>query len=420
MKNNKKLNILLVYENTGAGHKKAAEMLSEYLSNSGALIRLITVSDLLEEKQNIFVGSWNFLVKRNWLWLADAWANFFSRIVLLPFFYALYPKRLARSLDQITPDIIITTADVTRLFGSYASLKKIPFYIFITSGSIFIDMVHPHANHLVYFEETAQIIQSLHLTKYFKQEIHYETGLIVKIIDVLSLLFSYTLGYRFTPYFNRYKPLLPVKNNLKVSVLGPLREKKFYMPVPFQDVSKEYGLPSDGFNVLISNGRYGGQLVKKIIDEILRQREYLEGMTLNLIAICVPQREIEEMLIKVRENNIRLIGIENQASIAPLYQVADCSIGRGTAGILMDSLVSQTPMLVLKKITANDFGTLDLIEKYKIGQIVPSIKAIPLFLKQILTQQDEYLCAINKLNAQYNNHSLELIEEKLQSMLLTD
>lgn len=415
---NKKLKILLVYENTGAGHRKAAEMLSEYLSNSEAQINLATVSELLREKRNIFVGSWNFLVKRDWLWLADIWANFFSRIILLPFFYILYPKRLAKALDQINPDIIITTADVTRLFGGYARHKKIPFYIFITSGSIFIDMVHAHAHHLVYFEETAKIIQSLRLTNYFKKEIHYETGFVIKIIDALSLLVCYTLGYKFTPYFNRYKPLLPVKNKLQISILGPLREKNFYIKASPEAIAKEYGLPVNGFNILISNGRFGGQLVKKIVEEILRQEEHFKEIIVNLIAICVPHPEVEALLAKTKGINIRVVGVESQSSIARLYQIADCSIGRGTAGILMDSIVSLTPMLVLKKVTANDYGTLDLVTKYQLGHIAPTIKDIPRLLKNILEHQEKYLHAINRLNSQYDNHSLKDIEEKLQTILL--
>lgn len=56
--------ILIIYENTGSGHKKAAEMLAEYLNDPMVTIELTTSSELINQKDNIFVNGWNFLVKK--------------------------------------------------------------------------------------------------------------------------------------------------------------------------------------------------------------------------------------------------------------------------------------------------------------------------------------------------------------------
>lgn len=411
--------ILIIYENTGSGHKKAAEMLAEYLNDPMVTIELTTSSELINQKDNIFVNGWNFLVKKNCLKLADFFLNFISRIFLLPFFYILTPKALKRGVDRFNPDIIISTADVNRLIGSYAKSKGIPFYIFITSGAIFVDMLHAHAHHLVYLKETAKIINSVRLSGYFSRDVIDKTSLAAKIFDACCLLTRYSLGYPQSPYFTRYRSSLPRRNQLQVSVLGPVREKKFYQPGCRTSIVTRYQLPSDGQFILISNGRFGGEIIKKIIQKIIDNHHLFNGMLLNLIAVCGQDAHlVESIQTSDLPPGIRLITLSNQASLAELYQLADCSIGRGTAGILMDCLLSQTPPIVLKQITSNDFGTLDIIHKYRLGAIAEDLKAIPLHLKEILTHKDHYMNAIIRLNKEYTNFTPNDIEASLKTHIL--
>lgn len=410
--------ILIIYENTGSGHKKAAEMLADYLKEPYYAIHLVTLSGLLQQENNIFVTSLNFLVKHGWLRLADIVLNFISRIFFLPFFYILYPKKLARSLDKLQPDIIISTADVNRLIGCYAKNRGMPFYIFITNNAaIFVDTLHPYAQHIVYLNETADIIKSVQPTRYFKTDISDKTSLITKVRDAGALLVQYSFKYAATPYFSRLRSSLPTNNSLKVAILGPAREKNFYLFYDRDAVIQQYDLPLDGKYILISNGRCGGSVIKEIIKTIIKHNKEFAGLKLNLIAICADDVSLAASIKKLSSSeHIRIITVLHQTTLAPLYQLADCSIGRGTAGLLMDSIVSYTPPVVLKKIPSNDRGNLDIINKYKIGHIAKGIDHIPQHLNHILTKPQQYQKAIEGLHAQYPPHTAEGLEKRLKKL----
>lgn len=417
-----KTHVLIVYENAGAGHKKLAKILEQYLSDPNVRITLRTSSELIDEKQNLLAHHWNVLIKKNWIFLADIWLNFVARIFLLPFYYSLYSKNLFRSLDSLKPDIIISTADVNRLLGSYCQVRQIPFFICITSGAIFIDMLSPHATHIVYFQETAEIIQRVCMTKYFKRDITPETSWSTRIQDILYLLARYSVGYLTTPYFLRYHPKLTVNNNLKVVVVGPLREKLFYQSKTNIAIKNHYNIPEDGHCVLISNGNFGGNIIVNIVNTVLQNCNAKN--TLNLITICgadsVLYAKMQAVASSMSTENVRIIPIAAQESLADLYQIADCSIGRGTAGILMDSVVSKTPLIVLEKVTTNDFGTLDIIKKYKIGAIAKSIAEIATVLDTIILQKTKYAQALNDFVAQYGVQNIETIQSLLKKTILVN
>lgn len=414
--------VLVIYENTGTGHRKLAGILEQYLSNPNVRITLLTPSQLIKKKDGIFVRSWNFLLKKHWVFLADVWLNFIARIFFLPFYYNYPPhtKVLFSNLDSLRPDIIISTADVNRLFGSYCHARKIPFFIAITSGAIFVDMLSPHATHIVYFRETAEIIKHVQMTQYFKRDIVAETSWLRCVQDLFYLLGRYSVGYITTPYFFRYRSALTVNNHLNVKVIGPLREKAFYQQKTNEVIKNHFNIPKDGNCILITNGNFGGDVLIRIIKIIFQH--YAADDALNLMAVCGSDialyKQMQIIAAKMSTQKIRIIPIAAQNSLADLYQIADCSVGRGTAGILMDSVVSQTPLIVFKKVTTNDFGTLDIIQKYKIGAIAKSMMEIPSLLKTILLKKEQYLQALNNLVTQYEVQNVEAIQSQLQKIIL--
>src|SRR3990167_4140656 len=355
------MHLVIVYENTGSGHKKLAKILREYLTKEGVRITLTTTSHLLEEKRNLFSDHWNVLLRSSWIYLADVWLNFFSRVILLPFYYSLYDKAMFRGLDKLKPDMVISTADVNRLIGSYCKHKNIPFFVFISEGVIFVDMLHHHATHVTYFHETEQAVKHTPKTRYFKKDITPSTTWIKRIYDITYLLFRYTVGYVKTPY------LLHYRENLIINII---------------------------------------------------KNKYVDTHKLNLIAVCGSDQMLYAKICGIQSTpKIRITPLPSLKSLADLYHIADCSIGRGTAGILMDSVVSQTPMIVLKKVTTNDYGTLDIIKKYKIGEIADSIEHIPNILNQVLQKKDQYQVALKKLFDAYENDDSTHIERALKTIV---
>lgn len=415
MESKPKKHIVIVYENTGGGHKKLAAILASYLDCKNIVITLTTMSDLAYGKDSMFVHHWNWLIKKNYLRLADWWLNFFSRIILLPFYYSLYANIFSKNLARLKPDLVISTADVNRLLGSYCYDQNIPFFVFITSGAIFIDILSPSANHVVYFKETAEIINHVHQTSYFKQHITPDSSWLTRVQDVTRLLMRYTFGYYKTPYFLRYQDQLCTNNSLPVTVLGPIREAAFYQPADVDTIKNQYQIPNTGYNILISNGSLGG----KMIIDIILQLNKVKNIHLNLITICGHDEKLYCQLQSLKTAaHIKVIPIQKQESIALLYKMADISIGRGTAGILMDSIASLTPLLVLDNVTTNDYGTLDIIKKYGIGLIAASIHELPILLESILIDFKSYLNAHQKLTEQYGNVDANIIKTRLQNIIL--
>lgn len=415
------MHIVIIYENTGGGHKKLANILAEYLQETNIHITLVTTSELVKEKGNVFVAGWNYFIKKNWLFVADVLLNFISRIFLLPFYYSIYANTLFRSLDELKPDKIISTADVNRLFGSYCKSRKIPFFICITSGSIFIDMLSIHAKHIVYLEETAKVIRHIKLTGYFKRDITPTTSWPNRISDIIKLLVRYSVGYLINPYFLQYSSDLQQKNQMSVYAIGPIREKYFYQKKSIISIKNLYNVPIGNSCVLISSGSLGGSFVLNIIKSIAKNNNNHIKQPLSLIAICGKDTKLYQQLLSFKPNiNIQIVPICYTNSLADLYHIADCSIGRGTAGILMDSIVSKTPLIVFNKVTTNDYGTLNMIRNHRIGEIAYSCKQIPKLLSKILSNQSFYKQAIEKLTHQYNNINPNVIELRIKKIILEE
>ena len=404
-----KVHLVIIYENTGNGHRKLANILKEYLTQDDVRITLTTTFELLEGKIALFSSHWNKLIKNNWIYFTDLWINFFAKIILLPFYYSLYDKTMFLGLEKLKPDIVISTSPVNRLIGSYCKNKNIPFFVFITSGVIFVDMLHQHATHVAYFHETAQVVRHTKKTRYFKRDIIPSTSLSVRITDIAYLLFRYTLGYAKTPYFSHYHKNLKINNDLKTKVMGPLREKSFYVKNERSAIRKRYNIAEDEYCILISNGGLGGNIIPKIISSI--KNNYNGEYKLNLLAVCGSDHVLYTKIFNILgTSKIRITPLPTLDSLGDLYCIADCSIGRGTAGILMDSVVSQTPLIVLKKVTVNDYGTLDIIRKYGIGEISQSIKHIPDLLNTVLQKKEVYQTAFKQLYDQYDNNDTNKIE----------
>lgn len=410
------MHLVIIYEDMGNGHRKAADILSKYLASTEINITMITTSELLEEDGNVFTRHWNWLIKHNYIFLADIWLNLFSRIILLPFFYCVYAKKTFKALDKLAPDVVISTGDVNRLIGSYCQKNKIPFFIFITDVAIFIDMLHQHAVHIMYFAETKSIIQHMKPTKYFKVSIDDNTPWYKRVCHAAYLLYRYTLGYKQTPYFMRYHHELPIYNDLKCEVIGPFREQSFYNKINYKEIRINYGIPENGPCIIIANGSLGGNNVKRIIEAISKEAAFKEK--LNLIAVCGSDNDLFTQIQNMTCTTANIIPVAQQNSLAELYQIAACSIGRATAGSLMDSIVSNTPLIILKKAPLNDRGTLDIIRKYKIGEIADSIEQISSLLVTILNKQTEYKAALQDLCNIYGNHNSEIIQAKLRKIIL--
>jgi hypothetical protein len=271
----------------------------------------------------------------------------------------------------MNPDIIISTADCfNKMLGTYAKEKGIPFYIFITEISLFIDLVNPYATHLCYFSETGEAIQNYDFNKtYFSFKLNKETTLIEKIQYVLGYYKDFVFqGYKNSIFRNPDRKLEKL-NDARFKLIGPLAEQKHFSEKDIEAIKEKYGLNNGRDNVILASGSIGGEFLSQMVDLICNKY----NKPLNLIVICGRDdrtfNKINKYMVSNFNSNINIMPFKYIQSFDEVLAAADCVIGRPSAGIFIESILSKTPEITFRKATSNDRGTLTMIEKYSIGKV---------------------------------------------------
>jgi UDP-N-acetylglucosamine:LPS N-acetylglucosamine transferase len=397
--------VLIVYEKMGMGHFRMASILEDMLKGEDVEIIKCAGSEMINDNSlNIVIKLWNYCIKKNLIRTVDLLLNFMVRIFVLPFMEVTSIEPYYKKLEEINPDIIICTADgFNRAIGTYAKEKGIPFYIFITEVSIFIDLVNPYATHLCYFNETGDAIRSYDFNDtYYSYELNPSTTLINKVKYILKYYKDFVVfGYKNSIFRNPDRNLEQL-NNAKFEVVGPLAEKKHFRIKDKQEIIKikeKFGLNNGKDIVILASGSIGGKFLTEILKVILKS----SNNAMNLVVICGRDEDTYNELINLSfdNKNINLIPFKFIENFDELLSAADCLIGRPSAGIFIESLLNRTPEITFRTVTSNDMGTLTMIEKYDLGRVVENKKEVVEALENILSNKESYNANIEKLLNRY-------------------
>lgn len=415
-----KRKILIVYEKMGMGHLRMANILKDMLDGEDVEILVKAGSDI-QQTNDVYtvVKLWNYFIKKNLIRACDVIVNFALRMLVLPFMEANQDEVFIQKLDMIRPDIIVSTADgFNKAIGAYTSVRNIPFYIFITEISTFSDLVNPFATHICYFDETPEAIRSYDFDNaYFSYRMDEETTFPEKVKYVLRAYNDFVIHGRSNSIYRNPNRKLVRMNNAKCEVIGPLAEKKHFIPKNHDEMIKKLQLPEGRDNVIIVSGSIGGkfllEMVKKIAATCTRP--------VNLLVMCARDREVYDRVIQYKKTNgndmINIIPYEYINNFDEFLAAADCLIARPSAGIFIESLLNRTPMITFEVATSNDKGTLTMINKYEIGEICRSKKDVAASMEKLLANKEQYKENISKLLSKY----YETYEEKeaaLRSIIL--
>ncbi len=396
--------VLIVYEKFGMGHLRMAKILEDILQGEEAEITVMAGSEMIGSTSiNTIVRLWNFLIRKNLIKTVDIFLNFIARIFILPFMEISDTEPYYKKLEEINPDIIISTADgFNKAIGVYAKEKGIPFYIFITEISLFLDLVNPYATHICYFNETAEAIQSYDFTKtYFSFDINKSTTLFEKIEYVLKYYKDFVFqGYKNSIHRDPNRKLEKL-NDAKFRLVGPLAEKKHFSKKDIMAAKEKYGLNNGRDNVILASGSIGGEFLYEMVELVCKNF----SKPINLIAICGRDELVFEKINKFKASNsnssINIMPFKYIQSFDEVLAAADCLIGRPSAGIFIESLLNKTPEITFRKVTSNDRGTLTMIEKYNLGRVVENEREVPAALEAILNNKEQYKGNIEKLLSCY-------------------
>lgn len=397
--------VLIVYEKMGMGHFRMASILEDMLKGEDVEIIKCAGSEMINDNSlNIVIKLWNYCIKKNLIRTVDFLLNFFVRIFILPFMEVTSIDPYYKKLEEINPDIIICTADgFNRAIGTYAKEKNVPFYIFITEVSIFIDLVNPYATHLCYFNETGEAIRSYDFNDtYYSYELNPSTSFSDKVKYILKYYKDFVVfGYKNSIFRNPDRNLQQL-NNAKFEVVGPLAEKKHFKIRDEEEIiriKERFGLNNGKDIVILASGSIGGKFLTEILRVILKY----SNKEMNLVVICGRDEETYNKIINLSNDNknISLTPFKFIENFDELLSAADCIIGRPSAGIFIESLLNKTPEITFRTVTSNDMGTLTMIEKYDLGRVVENKKEVVEALENILDNKKSYVSNIEKLINRY-------------------
>ena len=415
-----KKKVLIIYEKMGMGHLRMAQILGDSLKNEDVEVEICAGSELIQDNSiNTVVKLWNFCIRKNYIKTVDLLLNFIFRIFLMPFVEVNSTVTFGNKLAEIKPDIIVSTADgFNRAIGTYAKDNNIPFYIFITEVSLFIDLVNPYATHICYFNETGEAIQNYDFNyTYYSYKLNKDTTFLEKVEYIMKYYKDFVVfGFKNSIFRNPNRQL-EQNNEAKFRVVGPLAERKHYSKKDIEKIKEQYGLNNGKDTVILASGSIGGRFLLEMVSAIYKKCE----RPINLIVVCGKDEKTYEKLKSYSgvSLSVNLMPFKYIDKFDEVLAAADCIIGRPSAGIFIESILNRTPEITFRKATSNDKGTLTMIEKYNMGKVIESKEDLAPALEDILNNKELYVNNIEKLINKYTL-SYEDKTELIKNIILTD
>ncbi len=413
--------ILILYENTGSGHKRVANILETILREvEDVQVISHAASELFNDSTIQLVNRlWTMFLRRNWIRLTDGLINFFLRIWVAPIVEALETDTYLDKLEEIAPDILICTCDAFgKILGTYAQKKAIPYYLVITELSIFSDLVNPHATHICYFPETINAIRSFDWqTTYFATQIDRNSSAWDKFNYVAHMVWDHALFRRRQTIFRNIDRVHPERNLAKAIAVGPIVEPAYYGNRNQQAMRQKHNIDADTPCLLVVSGSIGGAFIADMVRTF--QKQTAEPLT--ILAVCGQDRRSFETVRGMKEHNpqVKVMPLAFVDYLHELYVATDVVVARPSAGVLLEALVCRTPLITTEWATANDLGGIELIKAHQLGAVYRQQREVPDLFQQMMTHRQQYVDNIDNLLASYPTGFAEFAD-KVRQIILPD
>ncbi|NIA16140.1 MAG: hypothetical protein GWP08_18925, partial [Nitrospiraceae bacterium] len=336
------------------------------------------------------VNCWNYLIRKNWIGTADWLLNYLGRLLLLPVGEALEAGKFLARLEELAPDLIVSTADVyNKALGTYAVAKSIPFYILIADTSVFLDLVHPHATHICYFQETINIVRGFDLSRpYFSCAIGSSLKGLGRVRYVLKCYADHLLHPLRHPICRHAASASPPRNRVACMAIGPLAEAKHFSAGASGTLKSALGLDNGRDTVLVASGSIGGQFLTDAADSI-RARAV---RPVNLLLVCGNDTVTYDRLraAPARNEKVHIAVVPFVEDFDKYLALADCVVTRASGGVFTESLLHHTPTIALGRIPSNDRGALDLMHAHGLGEVCPSKRKLADVVDRVLQNRAQY------------------------------
>jgi len=389
--------VLILYENGGAGHKRTAELLASMLAAENSWRTVVVAgSELFDEKSVLLINwLWAFLVRKNWITLADWLLNFQLRAWILPLMEATGLAACFARLDDVKPDAIICTTDgYAKALGLYAEERLIPFYVVLTEFTVFADLANPAATHICYFPETINAIRSYCFEDAFFSERLSRTSSVSEKIRYVARVYRDRLaagGAR--SIYRNIDRHYPEANQARCIAVGPIVDRAYYSHPGKHEMRKKLGISVDRPCALVVSGSIGGVFLYDVVTTI--QDAWREPLT--LIAVCGrDQKTYRKIAAGARRNAaVDVMPLGYRDAMVELYAAADVVIARPSASVLLEALMLRVPIMIPERATANDLGGAELIKRHHLGRVFGNHRDLLSSFDQLLQHHTAHVDAIS-------------------------
>ena len=395
--------ILILYENVGSGHKRVTTILETIFSEvEGYEVVSYTVSELFNDRTTHLVEKlWSYWLRRNWMRLTDNFINFFLRGWVAPVVEALQSSGYLDKVAEVSPDMIICTYDsLGKLLGTYAKQHSIPFYMVITEVAVFTDLVNPEAVHICYFPETINAIRNFSFaTTYFSVQLDHNTSTLGKIKYVFNMYKETILFFRQNSIYRNVDRVYPEHNQANCVAVGPIVDPIYYEPQDKLAMRQKYEINRDHPCLLVVSGSIGGEYLYEMVR--LFQETYDQELT--ILAVCGKDSVSYQKIttIKGKKANIQVIPFGFVDHLNELFAATDVILARPSAGVILEALTSHIPLITSARTLSNDAGNVEIIKKYRLGEVYQNTDEIIDLFTQIMTDHQSYIDHITNFLAPY-------------------
>ncbi len=358
------MKILIVYASAGAGHRKAAEALYNYIKDNFPQTELLN-EDVLEKTNSIYktvyIHGYLFLVNHaKWLWGFLFWLTSIKAFEKIDSLINLIIGRInARGFSKFLidekPDAIISTHFLPPEIAGYLKRKKLINSKLITVITDF--GVHPF----------------------------WITG----STDIYAVASEYTEKILLEEGVN--------KNTIRVT--GIPVDPKFSLNLDKVALSKKLELKPNEFTVLITTGSAGIGPVEKIVESLYNQ--------VQIIVVCAGNKKLFNTLDEKHYPNVKVCGfIDN---IQEVMAVSDVVIAKPGGLTTSEILSMEIVPLFISPIPGQETNNMKAMQSFGIGIFAKNAKKVKELVLDYRDHPEKLLAAKEIIRKIKKTHAAENI-----------
>lgn len=358
------MKVFILYASAGAGHKKAAQAVYNYLKSSRPDLELSFI-DILDYSNPVF----KFLASSGYIFLITnfPWVWYFLyrsscslyKSGLRIFFEYVSCFRLLSLIRKENPDIIISTHFLS---STVVTVGKKQGWI----ESKLITIITDYCLHPFWIADGVD-------------------SYIVSSIDVKKELLKYGV------------------EEGKIKIYGIPVDAKFYSTLSRETVAKKLGVGYSSFTVLIMTGAIGIGPIEEVVKALV-------GST-QMLVVCGNNRKLYTRLLKQNLRQVKVCPLVN--NVDELMSVSDIVLTKAGGLTITESLIKNLPMVFFASIPGLETTNADVICKYGAAFKAKSAQRIKNLILLLKRNPSLYQEMLNKAIQLKKDNTLQMVSSEI-------